>query len=305
MKPTLYKFTSYAAATAIIRNCTIKLSRPDAFNDPFDLLLDEALGSDIRPFLGDMLPAFFDLAASEIDHATIRDSDLGRTFIAINKTLRALSPENLAIRREAFLGQPAENIWGNLTFLEDNNREMVNIIKAQFRDHGVFCAAGQKNSLLMWAHYADQHRGVVIELRPNVDQDSALLMAKPVRYSRERPLIYRTPRDMVQWHFLMNEYEVASQINQGLMYTKSKEWSYEEEYRLVIPRFIPEGVNENFLQLHADEPGHIYFGCRVPEAQRAELKRAARQLNPRIGFSRAVLSRREYALEWIADDEGV
>jgi hypothetical protein len=58
MRPILYKFTSYAAATAIIKNCMIKLSRPDAFNDPFDLLLNEALGNDIKPFLGDLLPAF-------------------------------------------------------------------------------------------------------------------------------------------------------------------------------------------------------------------------------------------------------
>jgi hypothetical protein len=36
-----------------------------------------------------------------------------------------------------------------------------------------------------------------------------------------------------------------------------------------------------------------------------ELKRASRQLNPQIQFSRAVLNKREYALEWVADDEPV
>jgi hypothetical protein len=250
------------------------------------------------------MPAFFDLAASELDHTKIRDSDLGRTLIGINQILRALSPENFAIRREAFLARPAEDIW-DLEKLEDNNRQMVATMRSMFSTYGIFCAAGQKDSLLMWAHYGDQHRGVVIELHPNMENDSALLASKSVNYSNERPLLYRTAREMVEKNFLTNADEVASQTNQRLIYTKSEEWSYEHEYRLVIPRFIPDGETVGFLDLHADEPVHIYFGCRVPEAQRGELKRAARRLNPQIRFSRAVLDKREYALEWLADDEMV
>jgi hypothetical protein len=50
--PALYKYTTCAAASAIIENQTVKLSKPQAFNDPFDILLEEALGQDLEGFLG-------------------------------------------------------------------------------------------------------------------------------------------------------------------------------------------------------------------------------------------------------------
>jgi hypothetical protein len=276
------------------------LSVPSAFNDPFDILLEEALGSEVEDFLRELRPAFFEIVTGELDYATLRPGAFTDQVILLNEQLRQLPPEALAARRKAWVTEPPENIW-NLTSLRDNNRQSVATIQGQFRTYGIFCTATNKDSLLMWSHYADHHRGVVLELQPNLEKDSALLASRPVHYSNERPLMYRSARDMVERALFMSAEDVANALLRSLIYTKSLEWEYEGEFRLAIPRFVPQGASAAYLDLYPDELSRVYFGCRVTDEQRRELEGLARTLNPNVRFSRAVIARREYALEWVDD----
>ena len=83
-------------------------------------------------------------------------------------------------------------------------------------------------------------------------------------------------------------------------YTKSTEWAYEGEYRLAIPDYVPVGA-ERFMEFYPNELCRVLFGCRVPDERRREIEELARTLNPNVRFSRAVMARREYALEWVDD----
>jgi hypothetical protein len=154
----------------------------------------------------------------------------------------------------------------------------------------------------MWSHYADHHRGVVLELRPDIEQDSPLLASRPVRYSAERPLLYHSAHDILQKSLLMQAEDAAKGMLDSLIYTKSPEWEYECEYRLAIPHFVPEGASAEYLSFYPGELSRIYFGCRMTDEQRSELKARARNLTPDVKFSRAVMARRAYALEWLEDD---
>jgi hypothetical protein len=89
----LYKYTSYYGAKEIITNCSVKLSVPTAFNDPFDILLEEALGSEIEEFLGDLLPTFFDFVAGEFDHGLLRHGSMRDAILRINTHLRNMAPK--------------------------------------------------------------------------------------------------------------------------------------------------------------------------------------------------------------------
>ena len=101
----------------------------------------------------------------------------------------------------------------------------------------------------------------------------------------------------------MSSEDKGKAILEPLIYTKSNEWEYEGEYRLACPRLIPKGASEGFLSLYPRELSRIYFGCRMPDEQRQELKTLARNLNSSARFSRAVMARREYALEWADDSD--
>ena len=47
----------------------------------------------------------------------------------------------------------------------------------------VFSVSETNDNLLMWAHYAKDHTGVVFEFRVLAEQDNPLCIAKPILYS--------------------------------------------------------------------------------------------------------------------------
>lgn len=199
--------------------------------------------------------------------------------------------------RAEITARPAEGVF-NFKVLQQNNQFFIDKLRDDFQGSGVFCTSTNRNSLLMWSHYADHHRGVVFEFIPDELRDSALLISKSVKYTRERPLIYRTPEDLIRNAIMMPLLESVKQMRESLIYTKSVEWQYEEEYRLVIPRFIPAGETNEMLCFYPEELTAVYFGCRIDERQKKELTTLAKGLNPMTQFYQASMARREYALEW-------
>ena len=77
----------------------------------------------------------------------------------------------------------------------------------------IYCLTAKPNSQLMWGHYADHHRGVCFEF--NV-RSRSFSSATEVSYNASYP-----------------EYALDSDDDLAPFYTKSADWSYEEEYRLV------------------------------------------------------------------------
>jgi tetratricopeptide (TPR) repeat protein len=133
---------------------------------------------------------------------------------------------------------------------------------------GVLSLTADAQNLLMWSHYADHHRGFLLEFdarHPFFDQrrsrDDALHHLRPVRYARERP---RTVID----HF----------HHPAVLLTKSLEWKYEREWRMLVDlgRFGCEVVGAQGEEIHlAPLPPRsitgIVFGARMPEEMRAEI----------------------------------
>lgn len=87
---------------------------------------------------------------------------------------------------------------------------------------GVACFSGFMNSQLMWSHYADNHRGICLIYKPELDFSGLLRRAYEVEYKKEYPQVR-----LVDFNKLK---EVA--VNR-LLLTKSKDWAYEAEYRLL------------------------------------------------------------------------
>jgi hypothetical protein len=82
---------------------------------------------------------------------------------------------------------------------------------------GVFCGSTKLDDILMWSHYADSHRGICIEFDGTL---SLMAHAQKVQYARERVPI--------------NPYEDSHEVMMGkALLTKSEQWSYECEWRLI------------------------------------------------------------------------
>lgn len=116
--------------------------------------------------------------------------------------------------------------------------------------------SNNENSMLMWSHYADQHKGIMIEYWFGGDLPDGVGIEE-VNYS------YDTQRNKEKDLYLFNQY----------LLTKNKEWSYEEEVRLFC-----FGQNKIYFE-KSDYPNidrskinarirSITFGYKFPEEKR-------------------------------------
>lgn len=86
---------------------------------------------------------------------------------------------------------------------------------------GAFCVSRNPCNPLMWAHYADDHKGFLVEFRIAMDAPSEQIermVPLPVTYSDQRPILDWASRE--------------TNINDYLL-TKSTDWAYEEEERML------------------------------------------------------------------------
>ena len=93
---------------------------------------------------------------------------------------------------------------------------------------GVACFCERCDSSLMWAHYANFHRGFCAEYDLKSVTRHPLMLPVPVLYAEDRALLTRLDIDRVRPEAIA--YFIRSLV------TKSAEWSYEREWRIVRDR---------------------------------------------------------------------
>lgn len=248
----LYKYL-HPDRIDILKNLTIRFSSPKDLNDPFELK-----------------PSVKGLATSKelIDHLHQGIPD------EIEKGYRKL-PRN--VRRRITLNQFRANASNFIPDAEQSMLEMAShatpILEEKLRqamesEIGLLCLSEVPDSLLMWAHYADSHRGFLLEF----DVDSTFFnqrrsendefgFLRSVRYQSSRP------------HILMSEMEAID-----VFLTKGEDWRYEAEWRMLMPLSQAtkhlEKPNEtvHLFDLPTRAIVGITFGCRMLDSVKSEIQ---------------------------------
>ncbi|EBA16230.1 hypothetical protein RSK20926_20930 [Roseobacter sp. SK209-2-6] len=122
-------------------------------------------------------------------------------------------------------------------FSDRSTRETVRKLMKKINDeHGLVCLSRTWKSPIMWSHYADKHKGVCFAFDVNAEESFN------VTYSSERFYPGITNENFFQ--------HVSENRMEELFGTKSIEWAYEQEVRLMVP-------------LEGKEPdcdGNFFFG---------------------------------------------
>jgi hypothetical protein len=84
----------------------------------------------------------------------------------------------------------------------------------------------------------------------------------------------------------------------NLVYTKGLEWKYEQEYRLYVPRIIPDEKKYATLQFYLEELTSIIYGCRMSEENKIKITSLAEDINSVVNLFEAHIVPREYRLEY-------
>jgi hypothetical protein len=107
-------------------------------------------------------------------------------------------------------------------------------------DVGITCFSKVHDNILMWSHYADNHKGVVLQIEPSSEP---LIHARAVQYENDYFMFTKESKQ--------NRAEIIKPFFQ-----KSKQWEYEQEIRFVCP------YGTGLIKFDPKDLKAIYFGCR-------------------------------------------
>jgi hypothetical protein len=136
-------------------------------------------------------------------------------------------------------------------FYQEVNQKIIEFAK----EDRIFCLSEAHDNLLMWAHYTNDHTGVVIRFQCIPELNTATCAAKPVIYSNKLPLL--TIEDFFKGEKFVKEY-----ILNDMLLIKSLDWEHEREWRLILKQqdktkdFDLRGVFEKEIDA-------IFLGCRM------------------------------------------
>jgi Protein of unknown function (DUF2971) len=255
---TLYKYLT-ADRADILELGLIRYSQPIYLNDPFE-----------------MTPQFGEL---------LTDRDIAKAFIgkagkqAMNGLVDKFPPRyrrRVRILAWLLLILKGRQMWMHIravagTFAIQFRQQFPQMIdRTVRRSVGVLSLSARRDNLLMWSHYADQHRGFVLALdekhpvfnERRSDQDELNHLRKVV-YSNDKMKRRLTEMSGVD-----------------LLLRKSPEWSHEEEWRIVRPLDAASAMAvtaDHSIYLYSMPPEAIQgiiFGAHITEEARQRIQRA-------------------------------
>ncbi len=240
-------------AKIVLVNHTLRWSSPLLFNDPFDVLRDFNLGFVIEEIIQPVVNEIIKLIYRRITSGT-------QSTPFIEKNWKRLQKPNSAQRDIILSSRLPKFIRHVIKRNNDNSKKQWTKFIPEFR---ILCLSEIGDNILMWSHYSDSHKGIVLELQPINTLDSPLLIAQPVVYQDSPPILAtkqewinhitgQKPLNVSQWNF----YEPCT-------LTKTIDWKYEKEWRVVS--FMDTGESGLYSDdlFNPSEARAIYLGSKI------------------------------------------
>ncbi|WP_044412851.1 DUF2971 domain-containing protein [Thiomicrospira microaerophila] len=223
----------------IFTDKTLWYSSPLDFNDPFDC----------KPIM--KVPSLKDMKRE--------NGDLFKQ-VAVNLGVKGV--KKLDSDRRSYIGLK-------------NNVESGKFLRDLTGKVGVTCFSETPKEILMWSHYANNHKGFVVEFEvipsryeeclKSISEKELFdcmiynLLAQPVKYTQERPVLKPYIKGMKE-----------GELVERLLHSKSSIWQYEREHRIVASLMHPPGpyrFNPSLLK-------RVVVGMCMPDDYLQKLKKA-------------------------------
>lgn len=152
---------------------------------------------------------------------------------------------------------------------------------------GILSLSSSRDNLLLWAHYAAKHSGFCVELDAQLlhkiivieflkNKEMAFLFQ--VKYQKRFPIINPCKNTFSQRVLLQ-------------LLTKSKDWKYEREWRILILNGSKQKIS-----IPANVIKNIYFGLKTSDKNIRTSKKILKSSNPYIGLYQAVKKKDVFGL---------
>lgn len=284
-----YKYTSADTALRVISGHSLRWSSPLKFNDPFDHQIGFSFsfgGEELGEALHDEMEKIVFGGKTSFRQPT--------RFSLLAMKLSAAKDRLLRKTVMADIAGACREVSGNL---DGQIRKLHEAVQRHLTHSRVLCVTEKHDNVVMWSHYADEHRGVVFELKCIDEIDNALLTARKVSYSKSLPS-FPSLASYVR-HLTGEEPLDLVRLCWDIAYTKHEDWSYENEWRVHMAlRQEPPGDGYSLLRENPHVFGNVYLGCRMEETERGRIIAAVRQHLPHSKLFVGTKSSSSFSLEF-------
>lgn len=187
----------------------------------------------------------------------------------LRKMYPGLSEKKLDIQTQKDLQK--ENI-------KKSERKVNNNIRRIIEQAGIFSMSAKRDNLLMWSHYADYHKGICIEFKTTNGKLFGCDLLN-VDY-------------VVNYPKLTLYDEVDSEFAKKTVRTKSEDWKYEEEWRIIYK----EIGCQNFP---SEEISGVILGSRISERNKALVFKCLSENNCKVKLYEAHKCKEKFGLDII------
>lgn len=255
-----YKYVTTDVAKIVMATRKLRWSSPLKFNDPFDVTQQLRLpfsADDLNLALAQQLAALF-----ETGDPTLVRQPLARTLLQVAGAMTPQSRAQVAAKLRSNPGVATPGRIDSFNELRIVWHEVVPLLRA-------LCLSESYEIVPMWAHYAENGTGAVLEFEAIDHLDSVFLMARKVVYQDTPPAIATPPA----WAQCMLGTSRTSYMDlfSELMYVKTTPWSYEREWRLVTVARPDDADLHGDWGFHPRELAGVYLGPRCSGQHREDI----------------------------------
>lgn len=282
----LYKYLDVDGFLKMTSKGTLKFSHPTSFNDPFEgaheLFPASAVSPDqFRP----LIEAEYSKPIADIPLPSLRSR---RDFILNGRRVWWTMSE---VERDKWITDVTNTV---VRAIEELHLQGITSFRETTRAFRCLCMSESNDNELMWAHYSDQHRGVVVGLDSFKLIDHRLFVANPykVTYSNDKPFVYDF-RDLFN---VVVSGGTLPRPRTDMLLRKSSCWSYEREWRYI--HFDPQHYDPiRFLTTPKGSISSVYLGVRMSEADRKQVLEAVSRLDYPVECFEMCLKMSQYGLQ--------
>ncbi|MDH7809851.1 MULTISPECIES: DUF2971 domain-containing protein [unclassified Rhizobium] len=265
-----FKYMSAATGKIVLSNRTLRWSTATHLNDPFDMQLDLPIRADRQVVRR--------LALSKLWNLYCQTNPIPPRNV-LSVMLEALRVTGRRMTRKQFneeLGAAFDEGYSQmLVTLPGIQRESAAIMK----DTKILSLTTRPNNHLMWAHYGSASTGVALRFRSMPEIDGPFGMAKAVNYLSEVPELYNA--ESLSDIFAGLDSMSPTVIVDKLVYTKSSEWNYEQEWRICSGAGRTQEAPYEDCPFGAGEIDGLIFGMNTAASDKTEFLEIASRY-PRI-----------------------
>lgn len=266
-KQYFYKYTTAETAKIILVNKNLRFSSPLILNDPFDVTRKLKFSFSSKQ----LNRAIFKEIAYLVETGASPQITSKREIQAVLLYAATLNTE----QKKDFLAQlqKPKNLRNlkklpNLDFLQ-SFKEIEEKWQSNLPKLRILSLAEEHDNTVMWSHYTNNYKGVVLELECLDLYDSVLLLAEPVCYSDEFPTL---GGDLLYWVKLITgqiefDYKV---VFSKLYLIKMTNWAREKEWRVIS---FEKDSNELYSDygMHPRTYSKIFFGKDISCEHKSDL----------------------------------